>query len=120
MVECPVCKITTVEIQEMDHGEQLDVTCRRCGNFKVTGTVLVKLENLIKPLVLSAWIRSQKEMGRSPPELHSGNVESIVKAIPAYSVSEKQLNLLRAVERRCKFPGAPVNLLIERDHVLNF
>lgn len=120
VTECPVCKITQTEIQTKDHGEKLVVECRRCGRFKATRNALTKLESLVEPLVFSAWLRSQKEMGSTPPELHSRNIENIVKTIPDYSVSEKQLLLLKAVERRSEFPGSSVQLLAIEDHVLNF
>lgn len=71
MTECPACKITHVEIQREDHGEQLFVECGRCGDFEVTRTALRKLESLVEPLVFSAWLRSHKEMGSKAPELHS-------------------------------------------------
>lgn len=120
MSDCPVCKIPQTGVEVEDHGEQLFVRCRRCGDFKVTRTALRKLEALTEPMLFSAWLRSQKEMDSVPPDLHSRNIENIIKTIPEYSVSEKQLLLLRAIERRSKFPGSSVEILATTDHVLNF
>ncbi len=120
MSECPVCKISQTEVEEQDHGEQLLVRCRRCGEFKVTRTALRRLEALTEPMLFSAWLRSQNEMDSSPPDFHSRSIENIIKTIPDYSVSEKQLLLLKAIERRSKFPGSSVEILATTDHVLNF
>lgn len=120
MSECPICQLTQTEVEAHDHGEQLLVRCRRCGDYKITRTALRTLETLTEPMLFSAWLRSHNEMDSIPPDLHSRNIRNVIKTIPDYSVSEKQLLLLKAIERRSKFPGSSVELVAKTDHVLNF
>jgi nucleoside 2-deoxyribosyltransferase len=59
---------------------------------------------------LFAWIREQEEYGRTMPEISSDMIEKGIKNLPNYSPLDKQLILLRAIERRTKYPGFEVKL----------
>ena len=68
--------------------------------------------------MLSAWIRELSETGNQVPEINSDTLQEIEKTLPTYRVAEKQLLLLRAIERRTKYPGQPVSLLHHFDYPL--
>jgi nucleoside 2-deoxyribosyltransferase len=67
---------------------------------------------------LSAWLRDRTESGAENPEINSKTLEEIEKTLPDYKVSDKQLLLLRALERRTKFPGEAVVVEIRNDYPL--
>jgi nucleoside 2-deoxyribosyltransferase len=71
----------------------------------------------ITPL-LSAWIREATEAGRQIPEINSRNIDAVESTLPAYSVSQKQLLLIRALARKSKFPGDSIQLVPEYDFPL--
>jgi hypothetical protein len=55
---------------------------------------------------LPAWIRQYEENQLDPPFITSNLLDEVTKNLPNYSPLEKQLILLRAIERRTKHPGA--------------
>ncbi len=67
---------------------------------------------------LSAWIREKTESGAEVPEINSNTLTEIVAVLPNYRVSEKQLLLLRAIERRTSFPGQAVDITNAFDYPL--
>jgi nucleoside 2-deoxyribosyltransferase len=66
---------------------------------------------------LSAWVRSQ-EGASELPWLLSSELEQIEKNLPRYTVPEKQLLLLRAIESRSRFAGAKVHIATPYDFTL--
>jgi nucleoside 2-deoxyribosyltransferase len=68
---------------------------------------------------LSAWIREQNERGKQP-ELTDKGIEILQASIPDYKASEKQLKLLKAIERRSGAPGDKVKLNLDEDFPLAY
>jgi nucleoside 2-deoxyribosyltransferase len=67
---------------------------------------------------LSAWIREHDEFKKEPPKITTYFLDSILKNLPNYKTSEKQLLLLRAIERRTDHPGSEVVMLADHDYPL--
>jgi nucleoside 2-deoxyribosyltransferase len=67
---------------------------------------------------LSAWIRERTESGVDVPEINSNTLKEMENLFPTYRVSEKQLLLLRAFERRTPFPGKGLFVQSEIDYPL--
>lgn len=116
--ECPICGLSQKDVRTSDSGERLTLQCARCGNFTITRTAArVGVRKGAGPK-LSAWIRERTESGVEAPIVNSETISQIVDGLPDYSVSEKQLLLLRALERRSKYPGDVVNVVPEHDYPL--
>lgn len=117
--QCPVCKSSYARIlHEADYGNKKTYECAVCGRFTISDTMQAIRSNLPADPRLSAWIRSQEEEGLVPPSLLSDNVETIRANLPNYKPSQKQLLLLRAIERRTRYPGYEVALNPDTDHSL--
>ena len=67
---------------------------------------------------LTAWIRDRWESGAEVPEINSNTLKEVEAALPVYRVMEKQLLLLRAFERRTKFPGQHIVVDSQLDYPL--
>lgn len=67
---------------------------------------------------LSAWIRERSESGAEAPEINSNTLKEVEGALPNYRVSEKQLLLLRALDRRTTFPGQAIEVIPQFDYPL--
>jgi hypothetical protein len=115
---CPICKLEEREVKVWDYGERLTIDCPRCGKFTMTETAAVTAERRDLGFKLSAWIRDRSETGGTIPEINSNTLKEVEAALPNYRVAEKQLLLLRALERRTKFPGQKVDVLPHLDFPL--
>lgn len=113
--DCPICHLKQ-EVVETDAGERITVKCPRCGKFTITATAARQAEGKSLSTKLSCWIRGRTEGGGEVSEINTHNLPAILKDLPNYLVSDKKLLLLRAIERRTKFPGAPVTLKPSLDH----
>jgi nucleoside 2-deoxyribosyltransferase len=69
---------------------------------------------------LSAWVREQNERGETVRFARKGMIESILVSIPDYRPSEKQLRLLKAIERKSRRPGNEVTLNLNEDFPLAY
>ena len=115
---CPICKLEANEVQVRDYGERLSLECGRCGKFTITATAATIAERKELGSKLSAWIRERSETGSDVPEIDSDTLKEVEAALPTYRVAEKQLLLLRAFERRTKFPGHAVDVVPPLDYPL--
>jgi hypothetical protein len=115
---CPICNIDEQKVHILDGGERLSVKCRRCGEFTITRTAASQAEHRKLTPKLSAWIRERTESGAEVPEINSSTLKEIENLFPTYRVSEKQVLLLRALERRTKFPGDGLFVQAELDYPL--
>ena len=115
---CPICKLDAKDVRVWDSGERISLECARCGKFTVTGTAARMAESRNLGPKLSAWIRERSESGSQVPEINSDTLENVEGALPNYRVSEKQLLLLRAFERRTAYPGQPVTVVPRFDYPL--
>lgn len=115
---CPICKLDQQQIGGDDYGRRHSVNCARCGKFIITSMAARMAESRQFGSKLSAWLRDRTESGAENPEINSKTLEEIEKTLPDYKVSDKQLLLLRALERRTKFPGEAVVVEIRNDYPL--
>lgn len=107
---CPICKLGSNEVHYSDYGERLSLDCARCGKFTITATAAAVAEkNNLSPK-LSAWIRDRNENGVDVPEINSASLKEIETKLPTYRVADKQLLLLRALEKKTEFPGQAVTV----------
>ena len=112
---CPICKLEAKDVRIWDYGERLTLECARCGKFTITGTAAAIAEKRELGPKLSAWIRERSETGSEVPEINAPTLTEVEAALPNYRVAEKQLLLLRALERRTKFPGHEVDVIPHLD-----
>ena len=115
---CPICKLEQQDVRVRDYGERLSLECARCGKFTITGTAAAMAESRQLGPKLSAWIRERSESGADVAEINSDTIDNIEAALPTYRVSEKQLILLRALERKTTFPGQEVAIVTHFDYPL--
>lgn len=69
---------------------------------------------------LSAWIREQNERREQVEFTKEGMIETIAASVPDYRPIEKQLKLLKALERRSNTPGDTVKLNLKADFSLAY
>lgn len=115
---CPICKLDGQNVRVWDADERLSLECSRCGNFTITRTAASIAERMVLGPKLSAWIRERNELATDIPEINSNTLKDIEALLPTYKVSEKQLLLLRAFERRTRFPGQTLNVEPHLDYPL--
>lgn len=115
---CPICKLEAKEVRVWDYGERLTLECSRCGKFTITRSAAVIAEKKELGPKLSAWIRERTETGSETVEINSNTLKEVEAALPTYRVAEKQLLLLRSLERRTRFPGQGVDISPHLDYPL--
>lgn len=59
----------------------------------------------------SAWIKGRTDSGALVPEITSHSLDDIERQFPRYSVTDKQVLLMRLIERRSEYPGDKVELI---------
>ncbi len=67
---------------------------------------------------LSAWIRDRNKPEQDIPEIDSDFLKELEKTLPNYTPSQKQLILLRHIERKTSFPGHSVDVVLNLDFPL--
>lgn len=115
---CPICKIEEQDVLVWDYGERLSLKCPCCGDFTITRTAAAMASDRELSPRLSAWIREQTEAGTPVPEINSNLLKELEKTLPTYTVAQKQILLLKALERRAKFPGQAVAVIPQFDYPL--
>lgn len=118
---CPICRTSYVRILENDEYRTRDgfsYDCAACGPFFIARTADTIQRNKDSDPRLSAWIRAHEENKQPKPELFSYSIDEITNNIRQFSVLEKQLFLLRAIERRTVYPGKEVMLNPDIDYPL--
>lgn len=115
---CPICKLDAKDVRVWDYGERITLECSRCGKFTITGSAARMAESRNLGPKLSAWIRERSESVSEIPEINTDTLKDVEGALPNYRVSEKQLLLLRAFERRTAFPGQRINVVPNLDYPL--
>jgi nucleoside 2-deoxyribosyltransferase len=116
-MQCPVCHLPEDVLRFSGSGDRLRIECPRCGPYMISRTVMDILRPRSPSFALSAWIRAQ-EGASEVPWLLSSELEQIEQNLPRYSVSEKQLVLLRVIEKRTQFAGAKVQIAMPYDFTL--
>lgn len=115
---CPICKLDAKDVRIWDYGERISLDCSRCGKFTITSTAATMAERRQLGPKLSAWIRDRSDSGSEIPEINSKTLNEVDAALPNYRVSEKQLLLLRAFERRSSYPGQAIEVIAHFDYPL--
>lgn len=115
---CPICKLDDQGVRLSDHRERISLICQRCGKFTITRTASGMAENRELGHKLSAWIRDRSESDVLVPEIDSNTLNEIEGILPNYRVSEKQIILLRAFERRTLYPGQSIDIITRLDYPL--
>jgi len=100
---CPICKLDKQNVRVSDYGERLSLECSRCGKFTITRTAASMAERKNLSQKLTAWIRERTESGAEVSEINSKTLDEVELALPNYKVTEKQLILLRAFEKKSSF-----------------
>ncbi|MDO9228786.1 MAG: hypothetical protein Q7U03_04370 [Syntrophales bacterium] len=109
-IVCPVCKLDEdVVCNGTDFGRNLSYNCERCGRYSITSTAKGMTGSL--PLLpLSSWIREKNDFGLEPPNISSDLIKQIQGLVPNYSPNQKQLVLLRKIEKKTGYPGQKVSI----------
>ncbi len=115
---CPICKLEEQDVLVRDRGERLSLKCPCCGDFIITRTAVAMARNRGLSPRLSAWIREQTEADTPVQEINSNLLKELEKTLPTYTVSQKQILLLKALERRTKSPGQAVDVIPQFDYPL--
>jgi nucleoside 2-deoxyribosyltransferase len=116
-MDCPICLVNQKDLEYIQGRDPIRVSCPRCGQFAITKEAGHLLKGMAPHFGLSAWVRSQ-EGASQPPLLFDQDIERILTHLPRYTVSEKQLIFLRAIEKRSEFPGKKVAVTTEFDFTL--
>lgn len=118
---CPICRTSYVKMIENDEYRTRNgysYECAVCGPFFISSTAEAIQRGRDADPRLSAWIRSHEENKQPKPELLSLSVDDITNNLRQFSVLEKQLLLLRAIEHRTVYPGKEVELSPDIDYPL--
>lgn len=116
---CPICKLKDQRlINTSDAGERRTYGCARCGNFTITRTAETMAERKEIGHQLSSWIRDHYERKQDLAEINSNTLKTLESDLPKYTPAEKQLILLRNIERKSEYPGFSVELHRNHDYPL--
>lgn len=115
--QCPIC--ASQARRRVDGATFVrHYACPVCGEFSMKIAVNDVLGTTETDVRVRAWVREQAEYGRTPPEITQKFLDTAVANLPRYSPLQKQVILLKAVERRTTYPGQPVKLNILTDYPL--
>lgn len=118
-VKCPICKFKSAALlNQADYGEKKTYNCPRCGKYAITGTALSLLKQGAQTSLLSAWVRERAEHKLGIPEITSHNLKTILENLPRYSILQKQMLLLKSLERRTTYAGMDIDLNLYTDFPL--
>ena len=107
--KCPVCKHENVKLRGLGPLNQVYfVDCPQCGKYKIESGLNPFSTDEEKSYLISAWIKEQNERTKTP-KITADTFERLRK-IPDPAVSEKQLSLMQALERKSEYPGAEVDV----------
>jgi hypothetical protein len=107
---CPICKLEKGVVSNgTDFGRNLFYKCERCGQYAITSTAKRMAESR-SLLSLSSWIREKSDFGLEPPNITSDLIKQIQSFDPQYSPNQKQLILLRKIEKKTEYPGKKVSI----------
>ena len=119
MVNCPVCGHPGTGDNVNNRADYIGFECPRCGPFLMTDTLLADAAPLpLNDHNLSAWIRGEMEFNRPSPEFTTDRLQEVQSNLPHYRPAEQLTLLLRAVEKKTKFPGDRVRLIWDVDYPL--
>ena len=117
-MDCPICKLSEKYVTTRSTEDRDLIDCPRCGKYAITGTAAVVAAHSAADFRLSAWLRGQVEAGSATPVVSTATLSDVPKTLPKYKMSEKQLLLLRAIERKTEIAGKSVTITPEFDFTL--
>ncbi|MDL1868492.1 hypothetical protein FBQ98_03590 [Gammaproteobacteria bacterium PRO6] len=104
---CPVCRSDAIHVLGTeDHGSRTRINCARCGRYTIAKMARIRLQ--AEPLPdyrLSAWLRAQEVYGSDEPLLVQERIPQLRLSLPTYGVSERTLELLKALATLSRSPG---------------
>lgn len=109
MIEhCPVCRIAQFDVvDEQNRSKRFEIRCARCGPYVIGKMAMFRLNAAAAPHhLLSGWIRHREIQGTEAPTIIQENLEQIRQWLPSYSVSDRPVELLRALATLSRHPGA--------------
>jgi nucleoside 2-deoxyribosyltransferase len=115
---CPICKLTDDKIHRGNaggFGRLIRIQCPRCKEFIISDfTEITAPETLFGPK-LSAWVRNRNEQGAEVPLIVLDELKDLQAGLPDYSPREKQIILLKNIERMTAYPGKEVLIIPKYD-----
>lgn len=116
METCPICKLDDDKVIIKDNGPfGKRIICPRCIEFTISSYPEFTQPDQRSGAKLSAWVRNHNEQGGEVPELNPQTLEDLQKGLPNYGPREKQIRLLRNIERKTEYPGKPVQIVPKYD-----
>ena len=117
--KCHVCNLAPTKIEGIGPLERKTfVECPRCGKYIITDMVTITTYSEHERAKIIAWVRDFQERGMEPPELNTKTIKNITDNLPNYTPSQKQLILMKNIERRTKYPGYVFKLFPNNDFPL--
>ena len=122
MAKCYICRSDlTKEDGLVQVGEWEKIACSVCGQYAITQSAVMDIENKPANLALSAYVREWNlalPPGAKPPTFTSYDLETLLDNLPQYSVSEKQDRLLANLVAVSEHPGHVIVSNSKKDFVL--
>jgi nucleoside 2-deoxyribosyltransferase len=125
IVICPVCKYNqgvkenklkpSVDAGKVPTPPMVSYQCPVCGSYEIPPRAAGIRDEPTPNRKFSAWIREQNEQGLEVRFPSESTITNVLNSLPDYRPSEKQLKLLKAIERRSDPPGTTVVLSAGRD-----
>ncbi|MBN1361512.1 MAG: hypothetical protein JW993_13020 [Sedimentisphaerales bacterium] len=117
---CPICRHDQ-DVSEtlIGNGETTAYKCPICGGYTVPHIWSSLREESAADHKLSACIRERNEQGEQP-DLTKQDIEILQGSLPDYRPLEKQLKLIKAIEKRSEHPGSEVTLIFDEDFPLAY
>ena len=116
---CPLCDADPISAASLPSKDAYDIECRRCGKFKISGT-LYSSRNIaigLRPW-LSAYTRQGYEESKETEMLVSSNINSLAQERQRLLPKDRVEKLLQMLLRRTDHVGAPVQFVSEWDYPL--
>lgn len=112
---CPICKLIDDQIVHKGSGLASKTKCPRCKEFIILDLIEFTAPDSFFGPKLSAWIRDRNERHAEVPKLTTDTLEDLQKGLPNYGPREKQIRLLRNIERKTEYPGKPMQIVPKYD-----
>lgn len=108
---CPVCLLSDDKVdRQAGEGALERINCSRCKSFTISYKGLSEASGWEHRPKLSAWIRDRNEQQNEVPIIDSDTIKDLQTSLPNYSPREKQVILLRNIERKTEYPGKAVKI----------
>jgi len=120
-VECPLCgygKAESLESNEYKDRDGQAYNCKRCGKFFIAGSFVCFISQMDVHPIIWAWVREKTEFGENVPEFFGETIDEMMKILKVPNVTQKTYKLMKAYERRSKYPGQKVSLDPKHDFTL--